>query len=158
VEPLETPETLLVKINHSFIPLALNEFQVPISIKASVPKKSEVVLLTATAQDSDDKTPIELLNRLAQIIEQDQNKIYASIKNNLASNLKPVSLEAFAAQTASLQKTYTVSAPIKSAADSKPGNKLILAISLFAGVFLGIFAAFFAEFWAKVREAQKEAK
>ena len=157
VVPLETPETLLVKINHSFIPQVLNEFPTPVSINASVPKKSEVILLTATAaQDSDDKTPIVLLNRLAKIIEQDQNKIFASIKDNLTNHLKPVSLEAFATQTASLQKTYRVSAPIKSSAASSPSNKVILAISLFAGVFLGVFAAFCAEFWTKVKQAQKK--
>lgn len=155
VEPLETPETLLVKINHSFIPQVLNESQKTYSIKASVPRKSDMILLQISTPISDDEIAVKLLNNLAQKIEQDQNKIYKSIKSNLAANLKPVSIKAFANQTASLQKTYIVSEPVNSGSGSIISTKVIMITSLFAGLLLGVFTAFFAEFWAKVREAQK---
>ena len=41
---------------------------------------------------------------------------------------------------------------------SGKSTKLILIISVFAGLFVGIFVAFFAEFVSKVKEASQKDK
>ncbi len=155
--PLESPETLLGKIKHNFIPQVLNEYDGSYEIAANIPKNSHLIFLQVASKNEKDLIPIELLNKITQKVEQDHNKIFTSIKNRLDASLKKVDVDDYIGQLATLQQTYVVSEPIKSVTStSKFSNKTIILIALFAGIFLAVFAAFFADFWCKVTDKISE--
>ncbi len=59
-------------------------------------------------------------------------------------------------QLSSLRKTHAISQTLKSPLPTGTSHKLIVIISIFAGLFLGMLAVFLAEFRIKIKEKQQE--
>jgi uncharacterized protein involved in exopolysaccharide biosynthesis len=181
IKPFESPETLLAKTQHVFIPQALNEQRQTnpenkgrYKITASIPKSSVIIVLEI--KGTEDKA--EILKSLLQNITQkaiiDHNRIYDSVRKNIASRLTQATselqtlkksndneteittlqnlVETYSSQLANLRKTREILPPMKSIEPTGTSRKLIVIIAAFAGVFLGVFSAFFAEFIAKIKE------
>ena len=185
IKPFESPETLLAKIQHVFIPQALNEQRqtnpedvTKYKITASIPKSSVIIVLEV--KGTEDKA--DLLKSLLQSITQqaifDHSRIYDSVGKNIASRLKQTTtelemlkktddnetevatqqnlIELYSSQLANLRETREILPAMKSIEPTGTSRKLIVIVAAFAGIFLGVFSAFFAEFVAKVREASRQ--
>ena len=181
IKPFESPETLLAKMQHVFIPQVLNEQRQTnpedkknYKITTSIPKSSVIIVLEI--KGTEDKA--DLLKSLLQSITQkatlDHSRIYDSVRKNIASRLKQATsvlqmlkksndneteiatqqnlIEVYSSQLANLRETREILPPMKSIEPTGTSRKLIVIISAFAGVFLGVFSAFFAEFVAKIKE------
>jgi uncharacterized protein involved in exopolysaccharide biosynthesis len=181
IKHFESPETLLAKTQHVFIPQVLNEQRQTnpenkdrYKITASIPKSSVIIVLEI--KGTEDKA--EILKSLLQNITQkaiiDHNRIYDSVRKNIASRLTQATselqtlkksndneteittlqnlVETYSSQLANLRKTREILPPMKSIEPTGTSRKLIVIIAAFAGVFLGVFSAFFAEFIAKIKE------
>ena len=187
IRPFESPETLLAKIQHVFIPQALNEQrqtdpedETKYKINTSIPKSSAIIVLEI--KGTEDKTDLfkSLLQSITQKAILDHSRIYDSVRNNITSRLKQATselqilkqsndnetelatqqnlIENYSSQLAIFRETREILPPMKSIEPTGTSRKLIVIISAFAGVFLGIFSAFFAEFVAKIREASRQNK
>ena len=187
IKPFESPQTLLAKMQHVFIPHALNEQrqtnpedETKYKITANIPKSSVIIVLEI--KGTEDKT--DLLKSLLQSITQkatlDHGRIYDSVRKNIASRLKQATsvlqmlknsndneteistqqnlIEVYSSQLANMRETREILPPMKSMEPTGTSRKLIVIIAAFAGVFLGVFSAFFAEFVSKVREANRQNK
>ena len=185
IKPFESPETLLAKMQHVFIPQTLNEQRQTnpenkerYKVKASIPKSSVIIILKI--KGTEDKA--DLLKNLLQSISQkatlDHGRIYDAIRKNITSRLKQTTtelqmlkksndneaevatqqnrIEVYSSQLANLRNTREILPPMKSLEPTGTSRKLIVIIAAFAGVFLGIFSTFFAEFIAKVRETSRQ--
>ncbi len=187
INPFESPETLLAKVRHVFIPQALNEQRqtnpedkTKYKIKASIPKSSVIIVLEIKGTEK----KADLLKRLLQSITQkatlDHSRIYDSVRKNITSLLNKATtelqilknsnaneteiatqqnlIEVYSSQLANLRNTHEMLPPMKSIEPTGTSRKLIIIIAAFAGIFLGVFSAFFAEFVAKIREASRQSK
>ena len=121
-----------------------------------------------------------MLQSITQKAILDHNRIYDSVRENIASRLTQATselqalknsndneteittqqnlVETYSSQLANLRETREISSPMKSIEPTGTSRKLIVIISAFAGIFLGVFSAFFAEFVAKVREISRQKK
>ena len=185
IKPFESPETLLAKVQHVFIPQALNEQRqtnpedkTKYKITASVPKSSVIIVLEIKGTEDDADLLKHLLQSITQKATLDHSRIYDSVRNNITSRLKQATselqilkqsndnetelttqqnlIENYSSQLANLRETREILPPMKSLEPTGTSRKLIVIISAFAGIFLGVFSAFFAEFVAKVKEKEKE--
>jgi uncharacterized protein involved in exopolysaccharide biosynthesis len=187
IKPFESPETLLAKIQHAFIPQSLNkqrqtnpENKTKYKITSSIPKSSVIIVLEVKGTEDE----ADLLKSLLQSINQqaifDHSRIYNSVRKNITSRLKQTTtdleilkktddneteiatqqnlIELYSSQLANLRETREILPAMKSIEPTGTSRKLIVIISAFAGIFLGIFSAFFAEFVAKVREISRQNK
>jgi len=185
VESFESPQTLLAKLQHSFIPQTLNEHKQHSSdnkkqykIKASVPKSSNIIVLEAKGTEKQADLMSSLLQNITQKATQDHSRIFESVQKNLLSRLDLANtdltnlgsgddniaekaslqrtIEAYSAQLANLRNTREILPPMKSIEASGLSRKLIVVSAAFTGVFAAIFAAFFVEFLTKVRQKQEK--
>lgn len=181
VNPFESPETLLAKLQHSFIPKALNEHYKSspddsnkYKIKAKVPKDSSIIVLEIKGAEGKAEVLSHLLQNITQKAIIDHNRIYESVKRNLLSRLEQSnakleglgsgadnraqkanlqsSIEGYSAQLVNLRNTREILPPMKSNEPSGLSQKIILALAIAGGAFISIFMAFFAEFIVLVRE------
>ena len=187
IKPFESPETLLAKIQHAFIPQVLNERQKTnpedekkYKIKASIPKSSVIIFLETKGTEDEADLLKSLLQSITHKATLDHLRIYDAVKKNIASRLKQTTtelqtlkksndneaevatqqdlIEVYSSQLANLRETREILPAMKSLEPTGISRKLIVIIAAFAGFFLGIFSAFFAEFIAKVRETSRQNK
>ena len=185
IKPFESPETLLAKIQHVFIPQALNEQRqtspedkTKYKITASIPKSSAIIVLEVKGTEDEADFLKSLLQRITQKAIFDHSRIYNSIRDNVASRLKQTTtelemlkktddnetevatqqnlIELYSSQLANLRETREILPAMKSTEPTGTSRKLIVIIAAFAGISLGVFSAFFAEFIATVRETGKQ--
>jgi len=184
----ESPQTLLAKLEHSFIPQVLNEqYKTQAAdgkrykITASIPKGSNIIVLETKGPAEQRDLMTGLLTKTAHKVFDDHARIYNSIKQHLTSSLKQAEtklellaqsdtnntpeitaqqnlIENYASRLSSLRNTRQIAEPMQSALPKGMGKILILAITVLAGFFVAIFAAFLAEFITKVREEQLKRK
>ncbi len=79
------------------------------------------------------------------------------MRNKLAENQqqqleKAMMVEKLEVESKNLLETRAITAPMQSLTTVGVGKKLIVVISLLAGIFLAIFAVFFAEFLSKAKQ------
>lgn len=185
IKPFESPETLLAKVQHVFIPQALNEQRqtnpedkTKYKITASIPKSSVIIVLEINGTEEQTDIMKHLLQGITQQATLDHSRIYDSVKKNITSLLNKATTElqmlkktndnetevatqqsmikVYSSQLANLRNTREILPPMKSIEPTGTSRKLIVIVAAFAGVFLGVFSAFFAEFVAKVREASRQ--
>ncbi|MCW9014466.1 MAG: Wzz/FepE/Etk N-terminal domain-containing protein [Gammaproteobacteria bacterium] len=185
INSFESPQTLLAKLQHSFIPRTLNEHQQlnpeddkKYKINASIPKSSEIIVLEIKATEDQADSVIKLLQNITQKATQDHSRIFESVKRNLQSRLQQANtklaklgsgtdnqgektslqdnIENYSAQLANLRNTREILPPMKSIEPTGTSRILIVIIAIFSGLFIAIFTAFFAEFATKVREKSSE--
>jgi uncharacterized protein involved in exopolysaccharide biosynthesis len=182
IKPFESPQTLLAKIQHVFIPQTLNEQRQTNSediknfkIKASIPKNSVIIILKINGTENESDLITGLLQNVTQQAIQDHQRIYNAAKQNLLAlkeqlktelaALEPAkdnwanerrllksNLEVHVAALANLRNTHEIMPPMRSIEATGTSRKLIVIIAAFLGIFLAVFAAFLAEFIAKVKE------
>ena len=184
VQSFESPQTLLAKLEHSFIPQVLIEYQQhnpgsekKYKIKASAPKESNIVILEIDGNEEQFEKINKLLHNVSQKVLLDHSRIYESVKVNLLtqievtenklSNIKngaenlaekaslESSIKSSYAQLAMLNNTRVILPPMKSLEPIGSGRLIIVIIASVSGLFIGVFTAFFAEFAAKVKERNK---
>ena len=188
IKPFESPQTLLAKIQHVFIPQVLNEqrqtdtkIKEKYMIKASIPKSSVIIVLEIKGTEDKAGLMTKLLQKVTQQAVLDHKRIYSAVKQNLVAlkeqskaelatlssemdnlterkRLLQRNIEVHDSQHANLRNTREILPPMKSLEPTGTSRKLIVIISAFAGAFLGVFSAFFAEFVAKVREISRQKK
>ena len=180
-KPFESPQTLLAKIQHVFIPQVLNEQRQTdtenkekYKIKASIPKSSVIIVLEIKGTEEKAALLKSLLQSITKKATLDHSRINESVRKNITSRLKQATsalqmlknsngnetevatqqnlIEVYSSQLANLRETLEILPPMKSIEPTGTSKKLIIIISAFAGVFLAVFSAFFAEFIAKIKE------
>lgn len=186
IKPFSSPETLLAKIQHAFIPRVLNEQQQVdpegkkiYTIKTSVPKNSTIIILEIKGTEDESGLITNLLQQVTQQAIEDHRRIYNAVKTNLnaliqqskaelaaidSENINLMDkkrhlksrIESHQAALVNLQNTREISPPTKSIKPSGTSKKLIVSIAIFGGIFLAVFSAFFAEFIAKVKEQTQD--
>lgn len=180
----DSPQNLLAKLQHSFIPSTLNTYQLSnpnnknkYIIRPSIPSSSVIVVLEMEGTEDEVDLMTTLLQDVNQKIFQDHDRVYNSVKQNLVAMISQAKAELatlnsndeiqieerkllegqikiYNLQLANLQKTRSISPPMKSIHPTGTGKKLILALALFAGAFFAVFTAFLAEFIKRVKEAE----
>ncbi|MFK5854811.1 MAG: Wzz/FepE/Etk N-terminal domain-containing protein [Bacteroidota bacterium] len=185
VYPFDSTQTLLAKLQHSFIPQVLNAQRLSLPenkekyvIKVSIPKGSNILVLKSKGTEDQDILLSKLLQNVTQKATSDHSRIFDSVKQNITSRLKVAKnelqrlkksnnnetavtnkqnlIELYSSELANLRNTREMQPPMKSLEPTGTSRKLIVIIAAFAGVFIGVFAAFFAELVTKVREKQGE--
>ncbi len=181
----ESPETLLAKMQHSFIPRVLNQHksttqdeQKKYKIKVQLPKKSEIIVVELKGTEGQKNIISSLLRSLTTEAINNHNRIYESVKQNLNSRLVSLqtrldilgkdgsnlaektslesNIESLASQLANLRNTREILPPMQSIEPTGVSKRLIVIIAAFLGAFVAIFAALFAEFATKVKQRSLE--
>lgn len=179
IQPFESPQALLAKLQYSYIPQVLIEHKQSSSdnkakyqIKASVPKGGNIILLETKGTNDQEDILKALLQTVSQKAIQDHDRIFTSVKSDLKARLKQAEtnlksiksddekeiainqslIERLSSKLTNLRNTREVLPPIISIDPTGGSRKIIVVISAFAGLFLGVFAAFFAEFLSKVKQ------
>jgi len=177
----ESPETLLAKLQHSFIPQVISEYKKnepgnkrKYKINASIPENSNIIVIELKGTEEQSKESTTLLKNITKKATQDHSRIHDSIKSSLEAQLvitnsKIVnlgsgndnqaektslhkSLENYSRQLANLRNTREITPPMKSVEATSISSAVILSATIFVGFLLAILSAFFAEFVVKVRE------
>jgi len=185
IQPLEGVDTLLAKLQHSYIPFILkssknanNKEEKEYKIQASIPKNSQIIVIESKAAETDADKITDLLGKITVRAIEDHNTIYTKLQRNLQSlkhqteqklqalatkpdasseiNALQLSLDSYNLQLTNLRKTREILPPMASAEPTGTSRKLIVVMATLVGVFLGLFAVFLAEFMAKVRQKQNE--
>lgn len=180
----ESPQTLLAKLQYNFIPQVLNEQTLinnnaprKYKIKTSIPKMSNLIIISVKGTEEDADTIKTLLHNTTQKVVLDHNHIYKSIKSDLSlqleENIKTLSKlssnadnrdernslrNRVAVQSSlltNLRNTREISPPIKSVESSSINIKLIIIAMTITGLLTAVFIALFAEFITKVQEKIK---
>ena len=179
---LESPETLLAKLNYGYVPQILNSYRASnpsdtsiYEIIVDVPTGSEIVILKMEGTEKKNELMKTLLLNTTEMIIQDHFKIYERIKQNFITSIAQANseitsinseknaseekiqllknrIESYNSQLANLQNSRVIAPPTSSLEPTGGSRKPVVIVTAFAGVFLAIFAAFFAEFIATVRE------
>lgn len=181
ISPFESTQTLLAKLQHSYIPQVLNEqskleldSKKRHQIKASSPKGSVILVLEIKGTKDQSELIIQLLQSITQKATEDHSRIYDSVKQNITSQLavakdelnalkkndnketeitsQQTLIEKYSSQLANLRNTREMLPPMQSPEPTGISRKLIVIISAFSGLFIAVLAAFFAEFASKVRK------
>ena len=179
IQPLESPQALLAKLQYGYIPQLLIEHKQSspsnkkkYQIKASVPKGSNILLLETKGTKEQEDILKTLLQTVSQKAIQDHNHILASVRSNLKARLKQTNnnlkslksgsekevatnqelIEILNSQLANLRNTREILPPIRSIDPTGGSRKTIIVISAITGLFLGVFTAFFTEFLSKVKQ------
>jgi len=181
---IESPDSVLVKVQHVYIPFVLKQYgdahpndKNHYTITATLPKSSNILLIQGQGKEATESQYRELLNAVSKTVINDHQQISNALKQNLnaqletaqntlpqlgnspeerieAHNIK-IAIDTLSNQLANLRPTAEILSAIKSKVPST-SRKLVVIIGAFAGLFLGVFAAFFVEFAEKVREKQRE--
>ena len=100
VKPFEAPQTLLAKIQYSFIPQALNQQRLDhpednkkFKIKVSIPKNSVIILLEVKGSEANGVVLSSLLSKITTLAINDHQHIYDAVKENLIAQIKQSKLE-----------------------------------------------------------------
>ena len=182
IKSFESPQTLLAKMQHVFIPQVLSkqrqaapDNKEKYSIKASIPKSSTLIVLETKGAEEKTDLMTKLLHNITQEAIHDHQRIYNAVKKNLlalkkqsnaelttlnsaknqsseARRLLRSKIEVYETELANLRNTREILPPMKSVEPTGISRKLIVIIAAFAGIFLAIFSAFLAEFIAAVKE------
>lgn len=175
IQPFESPQALVAKLQYSYIPQILTEYKQSspdntqrYQIKASVPKGSNITLLESRGTSDQENTIKTLLQKVSQKAVQDHKRLFISVDTELKIRLEqatnslnsadnksdttPNLVELLTLQLANLRNTREILPPIRSLDPTGGSRKVIVVVSVIAGLFLGIFVAFFAEFWAKIKQ------
>jgi len=184
IQPFESSETLLAKLQFSFIPQSLIEYysssneQVRYKINSHSPQGSNIIILDAIGAEAEARTLSELLLNITQKIITDHNRIHLAtqqrlkaIKSQAESELELLSsnkdnqdekkrllrsrIDVYSSQLANLRQTRQIFPPIKSHDSVSKSGKVIVTIFTLIGIFVAVFISFFAEFVIKVREKSK---
>ncbi len=92
INPLESSQTLLAKIQYVFIQQTLNEQRLTLinqgdkkrhKIKARIPKNSEIIVLEIIGTEEEASLMVALLQKVTQLAVQDHQRIYDAVKKNL---------------------------------------------------------------------------
>ena len=179
--PFESPQTLLAKLQYSFIPQILSEQQLSnpgerrYTISPRVPKSSDIIVLEVKGTEDQADLLTDLLHQVTEKTIQDHKRIYEAVKQNYTLlktqaegemallksegngrteeiRLLTKSIDTYNSKLANLRNTREVSSPIRSIGPTGSSRKLIIIAAL-AGIFAAIFSAFFAEFVAKIKKA-----
>lgn len=185
IKPIESPSSLLAKVNYSFIPKTLHQHQQQnpedesaYEITASNPSGSSVITLSMSATEDQSELVHGFIKSITRDIAQEHEALFNTIKETLELQLTQATnrlnsmgnssenlaeknslqdkIDSYLSQLANLRGTRVISQPMKSQKPSGTSRKLIVVIAAFAGLFIGIFAAFFIEFAGKVREKKAE--
>ena len=183
IEPFESAQTLLAKLQHSFIPQTINEHHKSnpeddkeYEIQATIPKNSDIIVLKVNDTQAQAALMKNMLKNITNKAVDNHTRIFDSVKKNLISQLEQAkaklkdlgsgpdnysrkaslqrSIESYSGQLSNLRNTNAISPPMQSIEPSGFNNTLIIAISAFVGLFIAVFSAYFAEFIVKVREKQ----
>ena len=185
-ENFESPQSVLAKLEYSYIPQTLNAYRATnpndatvYQIIASTPAGSALIVLEMNGTKNQNDLMNTLSMRTATTIIQDHNKFYNIIKQNIITSLKLFEseltrlnsqkdveaekiqllqnkVESYNLQQANLRNTQIISPPTISVEPTGGSRKPIVMIAAFAGIFLAVFAAFFVEFVAKVKKASSQ--
>ncbi len=109
--------------------------------------------------DSEIRAHRDLLARLEEQLQIKLENMRETLKMKLSENQqqqleKKVSLERAIIQLDNLLETRAIIEPIRSLNPVGAGKKIILAVSLVAGLFLAVLVIFLAEFFEKVRNRE----
>jgi uncharacterized protein involved in exopolysaccharide biosynthesis len=186
VEPFESPETLLAKLNYSFIPKTLNDLSMAgqenkqsYKITASVPRSSKIIVLQMKGTEDQAEILGSILQSISKRAIQDHQRIYDAVKLNYVSSKNQAEselanldvnsnenaekiqrlknrIESYNSQLANLSNTREILPPMRSIDPTGVSKKLVVIVTAFLGIFLGVFAAFFFEFLAKVKEVSSQ--
>jgi LPS O-antigen subunit length determinant protein (WzzB/FepE family) len=98
-KPIEDVETAKSKLQNSFLPLVLVQYHnenpdepIP-NFNVSVPKNSQVVMLSSKAPESQGQQYIELQNKIAALLAKDHSVSFEKYENEISHKLKVVELE-----------------------------------------------------------------
>jgi len=184
---IQSPEAIAANLDNAIIPKILrqqhlNQPDNKLGVSASIPKKTDSVLLTSKGTSSQKEAIVELHQQLIIIIAKShQNKIQNilnylneelissqslllelnkklqySADENQQVTLQVINLENNIRQTkrsiAEFTPTRSAMGTVQSVKPTNKSSKLILAVSIVLGLFLGIFVALFAGFIAQVKE------
>ena len=184
---IQSPEAISANLDNAIIPKLLRQQHITqpdnkLGVSASIPKKTDSVLLTSKGTIAQKEAIAELHQQLITILaESHQTKIQhildylneelissqsmlfklnkqlqSSAGDNEQSTLQVINLENNIRQTkrsiAEFTPTRSAMGTVQSVKSTNKSSKLILAVSIILGLFLGIFAALFAGFIAKVKE------
>lgn len=185
MKSIEPPSSLLAKVDYSFIPKTLYQYQQQnpedekaYEITASNPKGSSVITLNMSATEDQSELVHGFIKSITQDILLEHDELFNTIKETLELQLTQATnrlnsmsnstenlaeknslqdkIDSYLSQLANLRATKIISQPMKSQKPSGTSRKLIVVVAAFAGLFIGIFAAFFVEFAGKVREKKAE--
>jgi len=184
---IQSPEAIAANLDNAIIPKILRQQHSAqpdnkLDVSASIPKKTDSVLLTSKGTSSQKEAIVELHQQLIIILAKShQNKIQNilnylneelissqslllelnkklqySAGENQQVTLQVINLENNIRQTkrsiAEFTPTRSAMGTVQSVKPTNKSSKLILAVSIVLGLFLGIFVALFAGFIAQVKE------
>lgn len=93
-QPIESPETLLAKIQESYIPLVQNQYsignpatQIEFEIKARIPQGSQIIVLESKGPKDTGEIYKELQQRVVQEVKNDHKRTLNIIRKDLESSL-----------------------------------------------------------------------
>ncbi len=180
--PFESPQTLLAKLQYSFIPQILYKQQLAnpndrrYTISPREPRSSGIIVLEVKGTEDQADLLIDLLRQVTEKTIQDHKRIYEAVKENLTLlktqaeggiaslnskkdrpteeiRLLEYRIDTYNSKIANLRNTREVSSPIRSV-DPAGNRKSLIIIAFFVGVFVAVFAVFFAEFISRIKEAR----
>jgi len=185
VQPFESPETLLAKIQHSFIPHVLNTHhnknktdKSKHKIDVSIPQNSVILILETKGTEDKSELAIDLLRETTNRAKIDHKRIYDAVKQNLITQRERAKSELSLLETTSesaererilrkdialyeikltnLRNTREILPPMKSTDAIGVSKKLLVIAAAFISTFLAISLAFFVEFISRVKDREVE--
>ena len=184
---IQSPEAIAANLDNAIIPmvLGLQHQKSPenkLNVTASIPKKTDSVLLTSKGTKQQRDAIVELHQQLISILAESHRKKIQSTLDSLNDELhssevllatletqskiqniqneqvmlQMIDLQNSIRQTkrkfAQITDTHSALGTVPSIKPTNKKTKLILAVSLILAFFAGLFATFIAEFLVKVRE------
>lgn len=93
VTPFESPQNLLAKLQHSYIPSTLKTYQQSnpgdknsYIIRSSIPSSSKIIILEMNGTEAEIALMTKLQQSVTQLIIQDHNRIFGAVKQNLITS------------------------------------------------------------------------
>ena len=178
----ESPETLLAKIQYSFIPQTLSEHfesnkedKKKYKIEASVPKDSVIIIINTEGTEDEARTLNNLLRGVTQKAVLDHKKIYDAVKENLMAQKARTESElatldsktenkdekerylksmitVIESKLTNLKSTREILPPLRSTEPTSTSKILLVIAAIFISIFIAIFTAYIAEFISRVKE------
>ncbi len=186
---IQSPEAIVANLDNAIIPKLLmqqhlNQPDNKLNVTASIPKKTNSVLLISKGTIDQKEAITKLHQQLIDVLAESHHKKVAPmlnyLKDELASSqslstklneqvknapdnndqlaLQMINIENTIRETkrslAEFTETRSAMGTVQSIKPANKSSKLILSVSFVLGVFMGVFAALFAGFLAKVKEQQ----
>ena len=91
IRPIEDPQTLLAKLQESYIPLMIHEYfkahsgenKEDFEVKARVPKESQIIVLESKGSEAQAPTYLALQQRIVDKVKQDHQRIVGILKKEV---------------------------------------------------------------------------